>query len=72
MIEALTRTQTKALSNLLFDFAKILFGSVIVGFFAPSVVGPISSSTFTKGLFASLIFIALGLSMLRELNNKQL
>jgi len=49
--------QIKVIANFLLDGAKIIFGSLVVGAFVPSITGNVSWSTVAFGLIAIAIFL---------------
>lgn len=69
MVNSFTQLQAKAISDLLFDFAKIIFASVIVGFFVPGIVGPINANVFIAGIIITIVCVVGGLTILKSLNN---
>lgn len=45
--------------NFLTDSAKIVFGSAVIGFFIPGIVGPISLAVFASGAIATIVLLFL-------------
>jgi hypothetical protein len=51
----LSEKQSDLLSNLLADVAKILIASVVIGFFVPLGIGPITPEVFLVGSAMALL-----------------
>lgn len=49
----------EVITDFLTDSAKIVFGSAVIGFFIPGIVGPISTSTFAGGAVATALLLTL-------------
>ena len=58
-----TKTQVDIFSKYLSDVSKILIASVVVGFFVPSGVGPISVPVFSVGSATAVIFLVLSVRL---------
>lgn len=43
--------------NFLTDAAKIIFGSAVVGFFIPGIVGNVSATLFLGGILVTITFL---------------
>jgi len=58
----------EVITDFLTDSAKIVFGSAVIGFFIPGIVGPISSNVFIGGTIATftLLFFAVALSTIKR------
>ena len=63
MLQLRTKIQVKGLSDLFIDLGKILVGSVIVGFFVPSLNIPVW--LFIAGLFGAWWFFRNGIWLLQ-------
>ncbi|HEY4495748.1 MAG TPA: hypothetical protein VJC04_00085 [Candidatus Paceibacterota bacterium] len=55
--------QIKVIANFLLDGAKIIFGSLVVGAFVPSLSDNISWSTVALGLIFVVIFLSLATNL---------
>ena len=53
--------------NFLIDAAKIIFGSAVVGFFIPGIVGDISTTLFLGGIFVTITFLLLAASLSKRM-----
>ncbi|OGF49363.1 hypothetical protein A3G55_01690 [Candidatus Giovannonibacteria bacterium RIFCSPLOWO2_12_FULL_44_25] len=49
----------EVITDFLTDSAKIVFGSAVIGFFIPGIVGPISLTTFAGGAVATTALLTL-------------
>ena len=56
--------------NFLGDTAKIIFGSAVVGFFIPGLVGKVTVATFIIGGLATIFFLWLAV-LLSKLKKKR-
>ena len=63
MIGQFTKSQLEVLSKLLIDIGKLFFGSVVVGFFVPSLNIPLL--TFVAGIIISIILFVFGVNLVR-------
>ena len=49
----------EVVTDFLTDSAKIVFGSAVIGFFIPGIVGPISLAVFASGAIATNVLLSL-------------
>jgi len=61
----LNQLQIESISKLLADLAKILFASIIVGFFIPSSSSNVSLIAFISGLVTFVGFFTLSIVLLK-------
>lgn len=61
----LSRDQIVTLSRYLSDISKILFASIVVGFFVPTSVGFVPLSVFLYGLAAALLSLMASLRLVK-------
>lgn len=61
----LNQLQIESISKLLADLAKILFASIIVGFFIPSSSNNVSLIAFISGLVTFVGFFTLSIVLLK-------
>ena len=66
----LTREQLKVLSNFLLDTAKIIFGSLVVGVFVPTVTARIPWVTVLVGLLATAVFLVFAMHVAKIVKEK--
>lgn len=64
-------TYLHTFSEFFLDGAKIVFGSVVIGVFAPDTASPISWITFSGGIAATVFFLGASaiIADLREMRN---
>lgn len=48
------------------DAAKIVFGSAVVGFFIPGLVGDVSFNTFIIGVIATVVLLVLAVILSKQ------
>jgi hypothetical protein len=68
----LSTEQLKTILNFVIDSAKIIFGSLVIGVFVPSISGEISWSTFIIGVIMTLTFLGISLflsSKIKKINS---
>ncbi len=64
-IPKFTSEQLKEISKLLFDLVKILFATIIIGYFIPSISGEVTVLKFWITLFVIIFCLTLGFSVLK-------
>jgi hypothetical protein len=68
MLKLVNREQIKTLSNLLVDLGKIVVGSVVIGFFIPSL--KVSFLSFLIGIAFTVFFFYFGIASLTLVKDK--
>lgn len=66
MLNQFTKLQLDVLSKLLIDIGKLFFGSVVVGFFIPSLNIP--PFTFVIGIVISITLFVFGVNLVKLIN----
>lgn len=61
----LSKAQVSILSAYLADISKILFASTVLGFFVPSVAGPISLLTFGVGSAIAVLCLLVSIDIMQ-------
>ncbi len=61
----LNKEQIGVLSAYLSDMSKILFASTVLGFFVPSIAGPVSLLTFGVGSAIALLCLLVSIDVMR-------
>lgn len=61
----------EVITDFLTDSAKIVFGSAVIGFFIPGIVGPISPVTFAGGAVATALLLTLAVILSTTYKIKQ-
>lgn len=64
-------TYLRTFSEFFLDGAKIIFGSVVIGTFVPSVSAPISWLTFLVGTIATVFFLVISATITTRTINVQ-
>lgn len=59
------KSQIKLLSGLISDLGKIIFASIVIGFFVPGIAGEITLPVFVFGVFASIVCFATAFMLLK-------
>lgn len=60
----------KTLANFCIDAAKIVFGSLVVGVFAPGVIGQFSWSVWIGGVITTVAFIVSTVLLSKQENDQ--
>ncbi len=58
--------ESQTLSNFCLDAAKIVFGSLVIGVFAPGTEQKLPWATFVAGLSLTIIFLGLASKLLKK------
>jgi hypothetical protein len=66
----LIKDKSNIVSDFFLDTAKITFGSLVVGIFAPGATVKTPLSTFFNGLVISIIFLTLAVKLEKTNSNK--
>ena len=61
--------QIKTILNFILDSAKIIFGSLVVGIFAPNISGEIPWLTFLVGIIMTLMFLGIAMFLSDKVKN---
>lgn len=67
MAAKFTKSQLGAISHFFSDLAKILFASVLVGYFIPSFSGAVGIATFVGGLLLFVAFFVFSVIIAKEI-----
>lgn len=67
MTSKFTKPQLETVSRFFSDLAKILFASVIVGYFVPSLAGAVGIATFAGGLLLFVAFFIFSVILVKEI-----
>lgn len=64
--------QIKTILNFILDSAKIIFGSLVVGIFAPNISGEIPWLTFLVGIIMTLMFLGIAMFLSDKVKNNSI
>lgn len=65
-----TKGQIRILLEFMKDSAKIIFGSLVIGIFAPSVSGEIPWITFAFGIAMTIVFLGIAFFLSNKLTRE--
>lgn len=67
MTTKFTTPQLETISRFFSDLAKILFASVLVGYFVPSLSGAVGIATFIGGLLLFVAFFVFSVILIKDI-----